>query len=523
MESRRTPIVETGSGPVVGLETGGIDRYLGIGYAAPPVGDLRWLPPQPPTGWTAPLEAFEYGGWCAQNELGVYSQPSKTEDCLYLNVFTPKGCKKGDKRPVMVWIPGGGLIGGRSNDYNPAKFVNQGDVVFVSFNYRISVFGFFSHPALDEEGHDFANYGFMDQQLALQWVQQNIGNFGGDPDNVTIFGESAGGMSVFFHMASPRSKGLFHKGIVQSGAFGHSPYQAGFNGVSPETAQSYAKEVVKRLGHADDVDARALRSVSTEALLTAVRTFGYAATGMVAIDGTILPMSIKDAFDSGEFNHVPIINGGNRDEWTWMMGMLEAATDHVLTVEELPETLRSIFGAQAEEIARQYPPEDYGGSPGLALANALTDGFFVYSLLVTNQVLARQVPIWAYQFNDDTGPNPFPKVSFPYGAAHALELSYLFEDYLCARGASRPLSTDQAKLSRDMIANWTSFARVGDPNAPGTPPWPRYNETSQYLSLVPQRTELIDELSINKAHRITELWEPLSHASGTPTRASWQS
>lgn len=511
MELRRTPVVETGSGPVVGLETGGINRYLGIAYAAPPVGDLRWLPPQPPAGWIAPREAFEYGSWCAQKELGVYSQPSETEDCLYLNVFTPKECKQGDNLPVMLWIPGGGLIGGRANDYNPNRFVKEG-VIFVSFNYRVNVFGFFAHPALDEEGHDFANYGFMDQQLALKWVQQNIGNFGGDPDNVTIFGESAGGMSVLFHMASPRSKGLFHKGIVQSGAFGHSPFQAGFNGVSQETAQAYAKEVVKRLGYDDDVDAATLRSIPAKAFLEALSTFGYAATGMVTIDGAILPRSIKDAFDSGEFNPVPIINGGNRDEWTWMMGMLEAATGHVLTTAELPDMLRIIFGDKAEEVARQYPPENYGGSPGLAASNAQTDGLFVYSLLETNRVLARHVPVWAYQFNDDQGPNPFPEVSFPYGAAHALELPYLFEDYLCPQGVSQSLTADQAKLSRDMIAYWTNFARMGDPNASAaSPSWPRYNETSQYLSLVLQRSDLIDESSIEKTHRITEVWHPLGH------------
>jgi para-nitrobenzyl esterase len=498
---------------VAGFETGGIYRYLGIPYAAPPVGDRRWFPPQPPAAWSAPLEAFEFGGWCAQNELGVYSQPSQTEDCLYLNVFMPAGSGKGDKLPVMVWIPGGGLIAGRANDYDPAKFVNEGNVVFVSMNYRIGVFGFFSHPVLDEEGHDFANYGFMDQQFALAWVRQNIGNFGGDPDNVTIFGESAGGMSVLFHMASPRSKGLFHKGIVQSGAFVHSPYLVGFDGVAPETAQSYAKEVVKRLGCTDEVDAKALRSISPEALLTAVSTFGYAATGMIAIDGVILPMSIQETFETGTFNRVPIINGGNRDEWTWMVGMLEAASGHVLTADELPETLRMIFGAHGDEIARQYPQEDYGGSPGLALAAAQTDGLFVHPLLRANQALAHQLPVWAYRFNEDQGPNPFPKVSFPYGAAHALELPYLFEDYLCFDGTPQRLPADQAELSHRMIAYWVNFARAGDPNSPELPLWPRYDENGQYMSFVAQRPELISEADIDQAHKISEFWEPLHQAS----------
>ena len=513
MEPDRTAIVETNGGPVVGLAAGGIHRYLGIPYAAPPIGDLRWLPPRPPAAWSAPLEAFEFGGWCAQNELGVYSQPSTTEDCLYLNVFAPAGRDKGDKLPVMVWIPGGGLIAGRANDYDPAKFVNDGNVVFASFNYRVGVFGFFSHPALDAEGHDFANYGFMDQQAALAWVRENIGNFGGDPDNVTIFGESAGGMSVLFHMASPRSKGLFHKGIVQSGAFVHSPYLAGFDGVPPETAQSYAQEVVRRTGCNDDVDAATLRSIPPEALLTAVSTFGYAATGMIAIDGTLLPMSIQDTFETGRFNRVPIINGGNRDEWTWMVGMLEAATGHILTREELPQTLRMIFGDHADEIVGHYPPENYGGSPGRALAAAQTDGLFVHPLLRANQALPRQLPVWAYRFNEDQGPNPFPKVSFPCGAAHALELPYLFEDYLSFDGTSQRLSANHTELSRRMIAYWVNFASTGDPNSPALPLWPRYYENRQYLSLVAQRPELISEADIDQAHRISEFWEPLRQAS----------
>jgi para-nitrobenzyl esterase len=515
MDVRRTLIVQTESGPVAGLDVGGMARFLGIPYATAPVGDLRWLPPQMPVAWAAVLEAFEYGNWCAQKELGVYSEPSTTEDCLYLNVFRRAGAAANDKLPVMVWIPGGGLIGGRSNDYDPAKLVLESNVIFVSFNYRIGAFGFFSHPALDEEGHDFANYGFMDQQFALKWVQQNIGRFGGDPDNVTIFGESAGGMSALFHMASPRSKGLFHKAIVQSGSFPLSPYQEGFNGAPVETARNYARAVVQRLGLAEDVDGAGLRSVPAEAFVEATSTFGYAATGVVAIDGSILPMSIEDAFKTGNFNRVPVINGGTRDEWTWMVGMLEAASGHAMTADEFPDALRAIFGAHAGKVGRQYPPEKYGNSPGLALANAQTDSFYVYSLLRTNQLLARYVPVWAYRFDDDQGPNPFPEVSFPYGAAHALELPYLFEHYLCPEGTSQVLGKDQAKLSREMVAYWTNFARSGNPNSTGTGSWPRYNESRQYLALVPPQSQLIDEAAIAVARGITTFWQPLFEADKT--------
>ena len=240
--STHTGVVQTTNGPIRGVRENGISVFLGIPYAAPPVGSLRWRPPQSPQRWRHTLDTNAFAKTCAQsNTLGVFAAASTDEDCLYLNVFAPDqdsghgvphgwgknafghnhGGGHGRKNglPVMVWIHGGGHFDGESNDYDGRKLATDGDVVVVSINYRLNVFGFLSHPALDSERHTFGNYGFMDQQFALKWVQRNIAKFGGDPRNVTIFGESAGGGSVFAAMASPTAKGLFQKAIAESGSY----------------------------------------------------------------------------------------------------------------------------------------------------------------------------------------------------------------------------------------------------------------------------------------------------------------
>lgn len=213
-----TDVITLAEGPIRGLVADGMQRFLGIPYAAAPVGDLRWRPPNPPAAWDEPLDAFAFGSVCAQDadaSFPGFGYVSDTEDCLYLNVFTPASGAAGHNLPVMFWIPGGGLFMGGSSDYDPSALVREG-VVFVSINYRVSIFGFFSHPVINAEGHAAGNYGIMDQQFALDWVRRNIAKFGRDPANVTIFGESAGGISVLSHLASSGSADLFHKAILQS-------------------------------------------------------------------------------------------------------------------------------------------------------------------------------------------------------------------------------------------------------------------------------------------------------------------
>jgi para-nitrobenzyl esterase len=215
---QQTRVVHVADGDVEGSAADAVDQFLGLPYAAPPVGDLRWKPPQAPARWTGTLQATKFANTCAQQQRGVFAAPSKSEDCLYLNVYAAHAAGvPATKQPVMVWFHGGGLFSGESNDYDGSKLVQRGHVVVVTLNYRVGVFGFLSHPAINGEGHPAINYGIMDQQLALKWVQKNIAAFGGDPDNVTIFGQSGGGTAVMANLVSPLSKGLFHRAINESG------------------------------------------------------------------------------------------------------------------------------------------------------------------------------------------------------------------------------------------------------------------------------------------------------------------
>jgi para-nitrobenzyl esterase len=217
------PLVSPKAGPMEGISKDGVYDFLGIPYAAPPIDDLRWRPPQPIPPWTQTIEAKKFANTCPQiTELGVFAGPvSTTEDCLYLNVFTTKLGGSDAKAPVLLWIHGGGLVDGESNDYNATKLARGGPggpTVVVTINYRLGLLGYLGHPALDAEGHNFGNYGLMDQQAALRWVRENIEAFGGDPDNVTVGGQSAGSTSTAANVISPLSKSLFGRAIFESGA-----------------------------------------------------------------------------------------------------------------------------------------------------------------------------------------------------------------------------------------------------------------------------------------------------------------
>ncbi|QZO02043.1 carboxylesterase/lipase family protein [Chenggangzhangella methanolivorans] len=313
----KAPLVETSDGPVQGIRRHGVYQYLGIPYAAPPVGDLRWRPPQPPKKWAKPLNVGRPGKSCVQsNTLGVFAEPSLEEDCLYLNVVTDDNRNSNGKKnkPVMVWIHGGGWFDGSANEYNSEWLVKRGDVVFVSMNYRLNIFGFFDHPALGGKNAPSGNYGFMDQQLALRWIKENIVNFGGDPHNVTIFGESAGGGSVMAQIVSPAAKGLFHRAIVESGSYVMvSPMQ------TVDQAHAYAEQFSETVGcggKSAEETAACLKGLTPKQIVK--RGKAFTDTAQAIIDGTTIPASIPEVLGSGKFNKVPVMNGANRDELRWV-------------------------------------------------------------------------------------------------------------------------------------------------------------------------------------------------------------
>jgi para-nitrobenzyl esterase len=491
------PVVATADGAVGGKTADGTDEFLGIPYAAPPVGPLRWRPPQPPARWPGVRDATQFAPHCPQppSPFGV---ASTSEDCLYLNVFAPAG-NNTRHLPVMVWIHGGTLLVGESDDFNPAALVRQG-VIVVTINYRLGALGFLAHPALaSRPGGSSGNYGLMDQQAALRWVQRNIGQFGGNPRNVTIFGESAGGLSVLSQLASPGARGLFSKAIVESGSY--DLVQAPL-----ATAEAAGEAFATQAGCASQT-AACLRSLPVSTIVDNEDFSGYEPD----IDGAVLTQSIDTALTSGQFNRVPVINGTNRDEWRLFVGLSQVPPEDgpPVTTANYQAMIASLFGVPAvvaAVLAAQYPLSDYS-SPSVALGAVGTDAIFACPALTADQALSKYVPTYAYEFSDENAPEVYlPPLGFPYGAAHASELQYLFSLSNIAYPAV--LSPTQQELAASMKQDWTSFARTGSPSSSAGPRWPEFDSTSQQmLSLVPPHPQL--ETSFAAEHDCA-FWTPAS-------------
>jgi para-nitrobenzyl esterase len=485
-------VVATSEGPVRGISSGGVDRFLGIPYAAPPVGNLRWRPTQPHERWHGVRDATAFANHCPQVP-SPYGQFSITEDCLYLNVFRPDHDEGEDENdqgddeghdgrlPVMVWIHGGALLVGESDDYDPVRLVRHG-VVLVSINYRLGVLGFLAHPALTAESPDHASgdYGIMDQQAALRWVSRNIRSFGGDPSRVTIFGESAGGLSVHTHLASPLSAGLFHHAIVESGAYSLTQ-------PSLSDAETQGRALAERVGCGNQT-AECLRAVPVETLIVSLLTRSVVPN----LEGHVLTQSIGAAIASGQFNRVPVIEGSNHDEWRLFVASDFDLAGGPLTPEQYVPAIAATLGVPlpvAEIIAMSYPLANYP-SPDLALAAVGTDAVFACNSRKVAGLLSQYVSTFAYEFNDEEAPQLFlPPVSFPYGSAHASEIQYLFN--LRHTVPAPDLTHDQRRLSRAMTTYWTNFARTGSPNWFGQPVWPAYDTARDEMqSLVPPVPEV---------------------------------
>ena len=466
-------VVHTDQGVVRGSARDGLRAFLGIPYAAPPVGNLRWRAPQPAAAWRGVRDATAFASHCAQS-VSPFGVASASEDCLYLNVYTPSSVRPGVPfAPVMVWIHGGALVVGESDDYNPAALVAQG-VVVVTINYRLGALGFLAHPALSAESPDHAsgNFGLLDQQAALRWVQRNARAFGGDPRNVTIFGESAGGLSVSSQLASPLAAGLFDRAIVESGAYLLSP-------PTLASAEATGASFASQAGCTDQT-AACLRSLPLATILALQP--GASPT----VDGHVLTQSLGGAFGSGAFNRVPVIEGSNHDEWRLFVAQAEVTSGAPLSAAAYVPTVAATLGipiAAATALTAAYPLSAYP-SPSVALGAVGTDAIFACNARRVAGLLSQYVPTYQYEFNDPDAPQQFfPGVSFPTGAYHAAELQYLFS---FNRGTPPQFSAGQVELSRTMVRYWSRFARAGDPNSPPVPAWPRYDVTAQsYQALVP--------------------------------------
>jgi para-nitrobenzyl esterase len=480
-----SPLVFTFSGPVRGSVTSaGLHEFLGIPYAAPPVGNLRWRPPIAHAPWFQPLEATNFANHCPQPP-SPFGRASITEDCLFLNVFTPSASDFFHLHPVMVWIHGGALVTGESDDYDPTALVQDG-VIVVTINYRLGALGFLAHPAFAAENTDpdrdrdidsnsAGDYGLMDQQQALRWVRDNILFFGGDPLNVTIFGESAGGLSVFSQLVSPPAAGLFHKAIIESGAYALSTQTLA-------TAEAAGTAFATAAGCSAQTSA-CLRALPVTTVLTFENPAGYTPN----IDGEFFPVSLGTALASGQFHRVPVIQGTNHDEWRLFTALdFDFISGPIADNEAAYEAaLATLVGPEAAPfVSAQYPLATFP-SADIAFAAAGTDAAFACPALGADLSMSQFVPVSPYEFNDENAPQDFlPPVSFPYAAAHGSELQYLFA--LPVTVPHPPFTAQQLQLSADMQHYWTHFAKTGTPNSPSVPLWQVFNPgAGNFQSLIP--------------------------------------
>jgi para-nitrobenzyl esterase len=475
------PVVGTAEGPVRGVTAGSTAQFLGIPYAAPPVGPLRWQPPQPAARHHGVLDAGAFGPHCPQNPSPYGSATNTSENCLSLNVFAPQQRDPHRPLPVMVWIHGGALVSGGSEGYDPTPLVDQG-VIVVTINYRLGALGFLADSSLEQNGSS-GDYGLMDQQAALRWVQRNVGSFGGDRRNVTIFGESAGGLSVLSQVASPQAAGLFAKAIVESGGYNLTQL--------PQAAAEQSGAAFAAAAGCPDNSAACLRALSVDQVLAHQNGgLGYQPN----VSAAVLPQPISTALTTGTFNRVPIVNGTNADEWRLFVqsAPVAASSDPATYEQNYENAIAATFrltgptAAAAKLIAAQYPLSAYGGDANIALGAAGTDGIFACGAVTVDTAASRFVPTYAYEFADENAPQRFlPPTVFPYGAYHASELQYLFT--LVGTPFPGTLTAAQQALAGQMQRYWTDFAKTGTPNAPArVVDWPAWNSaTGSHELLVP--------------------------------------
>ena len=492
------PTISTSDGPIRGFVKNGVNTFLGVPYAAPPVGALRWMPPAPPAHH-ALLDATKFANNCAQKTLiGVYAGPANSnEDCLYLNVFTP-AVGPNEKRPVIVYFHGGGEQG-EGTDFDGSKLAAQGGTVVVTLNFRLSLMGVLAHPALDNEGHLFANYNILDQQFALRWVQNNIDKFGGNPKNVTISGQSYGAKATTYQILSPLAKGLFNKAILQSALvyLGSTPLD-----LARQRGVAFAVAAGCGSGAGPEVAAclRALPASRVQALMgngvpdpydpnADTGKASYVVSGAIS-DGQILPTSELQAYATGNFNRVPILTGDTRDEGGFLIAPVAyyPSPRAPLTEAQFVASVTATYSGNAgpggspptypagtvQRVLDQYPLSFYA-SPQLQWRQLSSDRFAcnMYHMV---QILHKQVPMYVYEFRDRTAPFYFPEMpDFVAGAYHTGDSQYIFPLYHGGPlGITHPLNAEQQQLSNQIVATWTNFAWTANPNGKGNGPWPLY-------------------------------------------------
>ena len=498
--------VRTQSGLVEGASSayGKVRVFKGIPFAEPPVGKLRWQAPQPVASWQGVHKATEFGARCMQAPIYsdmIFRDPGPSEDCLYLNVWTPAESANEDL-PVMVWIYGGGFGAGASSEprQDGSKLAEKG-VVVVSMNYRLGVFGFLAHPELTRESpqHASGNYGLLDQAAALDWVHKNIAAFGGNPEGITIFGESAGSISVSAQMASPLSKNLIKRAIGESG----SMFMLTFPTLSLDAGEQQGSRFATAVGAAD---LAALRAMPAQKLLDSAQQQRSKFRFWPIVDGYFFPEDPKQIYAAGKQAHTALLAGWNTDEQA-AAGFF--TKDQPQTIENYRARMKALYGDHADEILKLYPAanaNDIHDSAG-ALAG---DRFIAYSTWKWIELQSQTGDSSVYRYHFEQAP-PQPAGKPSRGAYHSADIEYVFETL---DSKNYPWTEADRKLS-DMISSyWTNFAKHGDPNGAGLPQWPRYAQKDGYRLMhlvedtgqqphaaadtVRARYELLDRLSEEK-------------------------
>ncbi|URM92384.1 carboxylesterase family protein [Streptomyces sp. MRC013] len=500
--------VRTETGWVRGVRSGGHTVFYGIPYAAPPTGAYRWAPPRPAGRWPGVRDATGPGPLCPQVPSSYAPISSEEEDCLVLNVTTPpRGARR--PAPVLVWIHGDGAVGGGAF-FDGRRLAARGLAV-VTVNYRLGVFGGLALPGLDGAG----TFGLQDQQAALAWVRRNAAAFGGDPANVTVAGVSFGAAAIAGHLTAPGSRGLFDRAVMASGE-GVMDMPAGTMGPgvpgypwyvwrTDREMEGITAEMTAPLGCGGRDPGRTLRCLralpvkrilGVPHIMNAFQAFGYG--------NPVLPDLPPDALRAGRFHRVPVLSGATRDEHRTFVGMLYDAVGRPFTEADYHRALRTAFGRDARRVLAEYPAGAFP-SPALAWSTVVTDRMWARGTEAQHRLLGRRVPVYAYEFADRDTPMFLPLPGrFDFGAYHAGDLPYLFED-----DKAEPLFTPaQRRLSATMTAYWAAFARSGDPNAPGLPRWRPYrpgDRPAYTQSLAPDRIGPVD---YRREHRL-DFWSGL--------------
>jgi para-nitrobenzyl esterase len=466
----QTSQVHTPDGVLEGVISadGKVRTFKGIPYAAPPVGDLRWKPPQPPQPWTGVRKAVEYGARCMQGPIYsdmIFHDSGPSEDCLHLSLWMPAAVPAQTRLPVMVWIYGGGFAAGATSEpRQDGGQLSKKGVLVVSMDYRLNIFGFFSHPELAKESrhNTSGNYGLMDQLAALQWVHKNIALFGGDPDNVTIFGESAGSFSVSALMASPLAQGLFQHSIGESGAF--------FSATLPLKVRAQAEKADVKFAESalGTSSIAALRAKPANEILQAAlkqKTTRFSPN----IDGFFLPEDVRAIYAGGKQRHIPLLAGWNADEKSYKTMFKKQGP----TAKHFASRAPSLFPSDPATFLKLYPGETDAQAKRSAqdLAGDQFIGYSTWKWLEMQRATGKS-PTFRYIFEQVPPADPTAAPAESRGAYHSAEIEFVFN---VLHHKKLPWGPEDITLADLMSTYWSNFARTGDPNGRGLPRWPTYN------------------------------------------------